>query len=342
MICFLFKKRFIFIISLCFSFTVLYSQKAPAASYIWGDVQKTINAVEVFNLHNFPSGNAMLIHDPQNQDVDFVYFNFKPFIDIFALSITSTNPHISEQVVDSVSLKMSNALTLSENMRVKTLNDYLYSLHSNDIEVQQNITPVFKAIYDRDSDFFTNLSEEQTKQLNAVFLAKVTGEQQVQYLFTTNFLLEAIRKSFLPDVQYILSNYHETDLLPPKKNLKSLSFNPLSLSLVTYASLEPEHPFKEEAGKIVRLLADHTDVNNTYNFPLAFYPIVWAVLFGLEEEVKFLHEEKKADLNFHFHNENENWSLYLADYANAVGFIELGQYLKDKGGTSICRQTFLQ
>ena len=126
------------------------------------------------------------------------------------------------------------------------------------------------------------------------------------------------------------------------KDLESLSLDPLSLSLVTYASLEPDDPLKEEAREIIRLVADHTDVNNIYNYPLEFVPIAWAVLFGLNEEVKFLHEEKKAGLNFYFRNENENWNLYLADYANSVGFIELGQYLQDKGGILTCEQTFLQ
>lgn len=67
---------------------------------------------------------------------------------------------------------------------------------------------------------------------------------------------------------------------------------------------------------------------------------MWSILLGLKDQVKFLHEHKKASLNYEFLAKGQNWKLYPADYANSVGFIELGQYLQDIGGLSVCEQTF--
>ena len=234
MMWFLFKKRFIFLISLYFFPVTLHSHKTPVLSYPWKDMQQTINATEFFNFHNFPSGQAILIYDPQKQEIDFIYFNFEPVIKTFVFSIAETHPQITQQILENIVLKLSNALIYSENMRLETLNSYLYF---DDIEVQQNVVPFFKAMSNRDTDFFNNLNEEQKKLLRPPLLAKVSKGEQEQFVFASNFLLEAIRKSFLPAVQYILSNYHESDLVPEK--LESLSLDPLSLSLVTYASLEP-------------------------------------------------------------------------------------------------------
>ena len=318
---FLFKKRFIFIIVFCFFPIILYPQDVPVFPYIWKDMRKV---------------NTVIIQGHQHQEMDVVYLNFEPFTKDFFSFITSKDPQIPEEVRDNIHLGWSSHLMDLENMRLQMLKNILYS---DNMQEQQNLVLIFKAIFSRDIDFFKNPTEEQRKLLKMRFSTKqLIGNKEVP-LFITNFLLEAIRQSFLPAVQYILSNYHESDLMP-KREIESLSLDPLSLSLVTYASLEPDDPLKEEAKKIISLLADHVDVNNTYNAPLGFDPITWSILLGLNDEVKFLHEQKKVDLDFKFRF--QNWIVNPIDYANTSGFVQLGQYLQNKVGISNCEQTFLQ
>ena len=210
MIYFLFSKRFIFIIGFCFFPITLYSQSSSEPSYIWEEVQKTINVITLFKIHDLSlenRKNARLIYN-QNHETYFTFFTFEPFIETFIFSMTETHPQIPEQVVEDIKLRLSNTLIPYENMRLKTLGGYL---HSHDMEVQKNVAPIFRAISNRDSPFFNNLTEEQKKMLSIAFLTKIEREQ-VKYLFTSNFLLEAIRQSFLPAVQYILSNYHESQI----------------------------------------------------------------------------------------------------------------------------------
>ena len=159
-------------------------------------------------------------------------------------------------------------------------------------------------------------------------------------MFLTNFLLEAIRHSFFPAVQYILNNYHESGLAPAA--LPSLSLDPLSLSLLTYASLAKEDPSKKEAWQIIRTVADHTDVEKNYHFFIEFPPMAWASLLGLLEEVKFLHENKKAQLIIDIHDGNGNWKFDILDYTRSQGFLLLSEYLNSKRGPSKCQENFLQ
>lgn len=299
---------------------ILYPQNSSVIPYIWSDMRKI---------------NGVIIQGPQRQKMDMVYLNFEPFMQHFVSFIASSNQQIPGQIFDDIIMEWTLTLMNLEQMRLKALKKYL---HSNDMEAQKNKVPIFKAIFNRDIDFFKSLTEEQKRLLSAKFTVTQLRGDKEEKLFVTNFLLEAIRNSFLPAVQYILSNYQESDLMP-EGDMESLSLDPLSLSLVTYASLEPGHPLKEEARKIIKLLADHTDVNNTYNVPLRLNPISWSILLGLNDEVKFLLEQKNVVLIFNvlFHD----WTVNLVDYANNSSSSQLGHYLQNKVGISDCEH-FLQ
>lgn len=279
--------------------------------------------------------NTVIIQGPQYEEMDVVYLDFSPFMEEVKSFLTSKEPE-TEQIFNNISMEWSLMLMNFEQMRLQMLKNILYS---DNMELQKNPVLILKAIFSRDIHFFKDPTEEQKKLLKATFYTKqLKGNKEVS-LFATNFLLEAIRKSFLPAVQYILSNYHESELMP-EGHVESLSLDPLSLSLVTYASLEPDDPLEKEAREIIRLLADHVDVNNIYNFPLRLDPIIWSILLGLNDEVKFLHEQKKVNLNFNF--PFLHWIINPIDYANISGFVQLGQYIKKKVGISDCEQTFLQ
>lgn len=278
-----------------------------------------------------------------NQNLNSVYFNFKPFIDTLINSIVRTNPQISDKTKQELSSFLSDLLNDFENERLQVINNFFHfdkTLAKTPVKLK--VASLLEAIFNKDFHFFENISKGQKQLLETPFWNPTDGVNS-DSVFVTNFFLEAIRNSFLFAVEYILNNHHVSNWAPDGES-QSLSLDPLSLSLLTYASMPEEHPFKGEARDIIRLVADHTDVNTIYNFPLGFSPITWSVLLGLEEEAKFLHEKKRASLDFYLEAKDDNWTMDLIDYTQLAGFLSLGQYLqsKRKQEVSECQRIFIQ
>ena len=124
--------------------------------------------------------------------------------------------------------------------------DLFYSEKSN---FNQDTIPVFEAIFKKDTQFFLEPTENQQELLAEVFhINNAHGD-----LFISNFLLESIRHSFLPAVKYMLENYHQSTLVL-KDGTPSASFDPVSLAIITYASLKENHPSKKEAKDIISFI----------------------------------------------------------------------------------------
>ena len=266
------------------------------------------------------------------RNLNLIYLDFEPFINSLISSVALANTDISNQNLNNFYLTIVNKLKYAESTRLKALINFLYF---NRTQFVQKLKPIFHAIFNKDSHFFQNLTEEQKKLLAIITVDSLNGET----VLLTNFLLESIRYSFLPAVKYMLENYEISRFA--NKDIVSLSFDPLSLSLLTYVSLEREHPSKKEAGKIIRMVADHVDAEKSYPFFINFSPMTLAILLGLLEEVKFLHEEKGAKLTTDFYDEHKNWILDVLDYTKSRGFMLLNHYLHDKRGLPACQKVFL-
>lgn len=262
------------------------------------------------------------------------YFTFEPFVTNFIHSIKLTNPEIPPQKLSKLHFRFLISFNHAEDSRLRILT---HAFHSDATQTAKDIALILTAILNRDSQLFMNLTGTQKKVVGH----KLLYSTDTPPLFVTNFLLEAIRHSFLPAVEYILKHYKEESTLIPE-NIPSFSLDPLSLSLLTYASLEASHPLKQEAQKIIRVVADHIDVEKNYHFFINIPPISWAIFFGLLEEVRFLHEEKKAELVTYIHNSSQGWQLNLLDYTKAMGFLNLNNYLRSKKEEiSTCERNFL-
>ena len=223
----------------------------------------------------------------QNTNSLVLYFDFESFVTNFINSIRLANPKMPVQKLGELYFKFLMAFNFAEKLRLKILTQTFYS---NASHTEKDIALILTAILNRDFYFFINLTDMQKKAMSYNFFYSL-DERPV---FVTNFLLEAIRHSFLPAVQYILKNYEVSHFIP--EYMSSLSLDPLSLSLLTYASLDANHPFKPESREIIRVVADHIGVDKkSSHFFINVPPISWAVLFGLLDEVIFLHEEKKLN-----------------------------------------------
>ena len=287
------------------------------------------------------------------KSAEFVYLNFEPFIKNMVHWMATSIPGVSSEYLNGMYNTHVNTLETFESIRKQIISPLLLASREREMddrrtlgisqfpayfkakeEVNKKMAPVFKAISNRDSHFFEQSTEEQKKQWKTFFLSSIDK----QPYFVTNFLLESIRNSFLPAVQYMLNNYKETDIFPV--NTSSLSLDPLSLSLIAYASLEEKHPLKKEAGKIIRAIANHTDFNKAYPHPLEFSPMTWATLLGLLDEIKFLHENKGMELITHLDGPVQNGKFDIMDYTKSRGFMRLSEYLGKKIGVGQCRKIF--
>ena len=260
-----------------------------------------------------------------------ITLNFQPFLELFISSVAEVNSSVQPASLRHPFSFMLKNLSFLEALRADSLFTFFYfSQKKKEMEI---IFQIFSALSKRDAHFFTNISEEQKKFLNTTF--KQTHENKT--FFVTHFLLEAIRASFLPAVETISTEY--------KKFNFSYSFNsldPLSLALITYASLEQGHPLKSFAKKIIQVTADqvYSEIHAPY-FATSFPPITWAILLSLTEEVKFLHEEKGMELTaqISFLEGEYEWNIGSLDYTKRNGFIDLNGYLQEKM-LEVCQKTF--
>lgn len=274
------------------------------------------------------------------------YLNFEPLLmnilnELFDQELDRqglVGPQVQqlERAVSSIFRFLSSSLISAENSRLEMLSRILYQ---NDFILdQQNKKQMLLAILNKDEDYFKNLTSIKKVLLKETTITDIEKiDLGFQDVFVTDFLLEAIRNSFLPAVKAFFGTYQNDENVLAKEG-KSYSLDPLSLAIITYATLPKEHPSKKTAKEIIRVVANNVeDIHETYNSALSFTPIGWAMIFGLIDEVKFLHEDKNAEINntlsFRYHNNNSmeyEFNLGMIDYTISEGSINLGNYLLEK------------
>lgn len=261
---------------------------------------------------------------------DLTIFQFQTLIDALTNSIISENPHLhslpSEKIYPSL-----QKLESYETSRLSALSGIFYSDNS---QVSEEAVQIFSAISKRDSRFFKTISENQEQRLGTFF--QIGGEDgEISYI--TNFLLEAIRASSLEAVKFIAKKYKHFPFVQNRMAFQSL--DPLSLSLITYASFEEDHPLKSEAKEIVSFVANHIYSKEDSPLFIQFFPpITWAILLGLLEEAQFLHEEKGMNLTSAFMANDASWQATSVHYTQKQGFLKLSEYLQDKLFFSGCHR----
>ena len=254
---------------------------------------------------------------------DVTTLNFQLFLKLLVNSmiLEDTIQHPSE-IQEAIYSSLLQNLHFLETLRLDALSTVFYSGQLKD---SAEIAQIFSAISKKDSHFFTNMSDDQEQQL-AIFLKQ---SQNGEALAITNFLLEAIRSSFLTAVQFISKKYKSFPFVQNEVSFNSI--DPLSLSLITYASLDNKHPLKSEAKTIVRFVADHIYSEESSSlFVKTFPPITWAIFLGLLDEVKFLHEEKGMELTNAITSEDQSWLINSIYYTQKTGFLKLNKYLQEQ------------
>ncbi len=255
---------------------------------------------------------------------ELTYFNFEPFLKNLIQALSHFNPGVPQQYFTQIYESLKETLTEYETIRIHVLN---YILNFN--QQNQESAVLLKAILNRDKSFFKNLSLEMKHTLGHTnFLHQVSeGPQSV---FVSNILLEAIRHSFLPAVQSIKQLSERVGL--ENGQMSTYSLDPLSLAIVTYASLDEKSPLKKPAKRIIKLVAekDFIGPKGENTFFINFSPLDWAIFLGLLDEVKFLYEQKTIQLNTHIGFSSFPNKIELSSWAERQGFIHLANYLNDK------------
>ena len=264
------------------------------------------------------------------------YLNFAPVLsDLVAFIKRSAQRGEEHIALDAFYNELSWQTRDFEMRRLSLLNN---SMHSQEERLLQFHTGL-KAVIDRNRNFSKIFSASQLNSLaDMTFIEPISPDR---YAFVSDLLSEAIRHSFLPAVESLLSVASDSkerreEILPGPEQQKTLSYSPdpLSLAIITYASLDFHHPLKESAKQIIRLVAQQTNVNNSYVFPLNFSPVIWSLLFGLLEETDFLLEEKKEEftpnITFSIHKNINAW-VNLIEYAAQKDFWRLRDYLISRG-----------
>ena len=237
---------------------------------------------------------------------------------------------------------LSSNLNTFENIRLVEISALF---NANKTENEQFISTL-KAIYLRDAQFFdmshsnSSLIKEPLRLVSHQVSIPNFILGQEPTTFVTNPLMEAIRNSFLPAIEPLIKINKNL-----KQDLYSLSFDPLSLALLIYASLKENDPLKADAKEIINLIASSVNVEEPYVFPVQIQikPIYIAVILGLLEEVKFLHEEKGAELKTNINLLNV--PVDLLEYTKSQYFMQLNHYLKTVQlkslGISSCEKIFI-
>ena len=264
-----------------------------------------------------------------NPSFRMTYLDFRAF---FQNWVNFFEPYQSEKS-RPLFLNFFNQLymTLKEMEKERLLN--LYRVLSGKEKNQTQL--ILSAVFNRDEIFFKTLAPETVK-LNE-FVINSSGEG---YLLS-DLLLEAIRHSFAPAVEYILTHLEQQTQRQRRayKKVHSYSLDPLSLAFVTYGSLEAENPLKQSAKEIINLLykkkGGGAEIEN-YNFPLNFSPIEWALFFGLKDEVQFLHETKKIDIpqSSVLQVDGQRWLFEWRLYVAEQNFSHLARYISQKSQDS--------
>ena len=224
-----------------------------------------------------------------------------------------------------------NNLIEAEKARLLMIHDFV----SKEKEETKNTRLILKAILNRDEAFFKSLDSKDSLKPEEIFLNFTYVSFGEVYLLS-NPLLEAIRHSFTPAVEYILKELNQSvsaqKIAQYNKIIQSYSLDPLSLAFVTYGSLDSEDPLKEPAKKIIRLLYDGLPEIESYYFPFNFSPMEWALFFGLKKEVQFLHESKKVEIPQHLtlQIDGYKWWLEWETYLTKQNFKHLSHYLSSQ------------
>ena len=271
------------------------------------------------HLHRMLPSDSNQGTDPNkdNKESGLVYLDLEPFVRRLTSSIAVTNPEVPQAQLNVTHNLLIKQWRHFEDIRLRTLSRLIQPYDTSSRE--QHL--ILQAILKRDTHFFQNLSKEQKELLGMPFLDHSAIGRP---LFVSNFLLEAIRHSFLPAVQSVLDNYKISDLAMNK--LTSLSPGPLSLSVITHASLDDNHPQKREALSIVQLVEKHTDITDIGNFFIDFDPTTWAVLLGSFEVVKSFRENREVEFVPKIAY-GQNLVLEVPEYLRIQGFWTLLEYI---------------
>ncbi len=264
-------------------------------------------AIPFYLQDKLPEKPAIYIQSHKKQgDFELVSLDFEPFMNHLISTIRLTNPlFFSRNGKKFYHLKKE--VQNFEELRLRVLS---YIINSNDMGFSKDI-PILKAIINRSEHFFRNFPKEKKNRLENGFF----NTNQQQRFFVTNFLLEAIRHSLLPAVEYILDN--RIEIAPFYRSHRPFNPDLLSLAILTYASLEKGHPHKKEARQIIEIVAHHITLGHiepAHNSPLNFSPVTWAILLGLLDEVRFLHEDKGFTLPEAIIAKDQPETLELTDY----------------------------
>ncbi len=275
----------------------------------------------------------------ENTEFQLPSINWEPFIKRLFSAVSLAHPEANRAELKQSYNHIASTLKYFEDIRLSVLRSFF----PPDKKSAKGQGLIFEAIANRDERFFQNLSLKEKTLLGIPFLYHL---REGEMLFVTDFLLEAVRHSFLPAVRAILS-HHRGDHLSMGP-ITSASPSPLPLSIITYASLDKEHPYKQEARDIMRLLEKQTDITKNDLFLMKFDAITWAILLGELEIVKSFNEKRGLyPISDIFYTPNSRVSIY--QYLETQGFLQMRDYLTDHfdrsaeatEGPGACHQAFL-
>ncbi|MCZ0932268.1 MAG: hypothetical protein OXJ52_03840 [Oligoflexia bacterium] len=259
------------------------------------------------------------------------YLNFQAFLKNLFNFFDPYQTKESRSVLMSFFNDFHANLMKAEKTRLLMLHEF----SSKEGGIPKNTRLILQAIFNRDENFFKTLDSKEGLKTEEIFLNFTYVNFDKVYLLS-NPLLEAIRQSFTPAVEYILKKLRQSEtaqkIQEHNKIIQSYSLDPLSLAFVTYGSLDLEDPFKPPAKKILRLIYDNLPKLESYYFPLSLSPIEWALFFGLKEEVRFLHESKKMGLppTLTLEIDGHKWLLDWETYLTEQNFKHLASYLSSQ------------
>ena len=257
------------------------------------------------------------------------FLNFKAFLENFINFFDPFQPTKDHrQTLVSFLSDFQKQMASVEQYRLSFIQNFV----SNKKGEFKNISLFLTAIIERDESVFKKLNIQTKESAEILFNNFIYRNQGHTYLLS-NLLSEAIRHSFTPAVGYLLKLLQKfpsiQKQLQNNKNLPSFTLDPLSLAFITYGSLNHKNPLKPEGRKIIQLLYKNLTDFETYQFPLFFNPLEWALFFGLLEDVRFLHESKKIKFSpqTSLGIDSMTWTTDWMFYSEKQGFKNLYKYL---------------
>ena len=149
-------------------------------------------------------------------------------------------------------------------------------------------------------------------------------------------LEEAIRNHFLEGVELFLT--HQT--VPFDHKL--INIDPIFMSLLSYAVLDPDNPNSVSAKKIIPVVMDYFESRKRLQF-LGLSPVFWSAFLGLFDELKYFVEEKQLPLEQFFSFSKKHY-IDIEDYTRGQEFLKTNSYIRSKLNipTDQCERLFLQ